>query len=123
VNGHDGNEYFLPHFIRLQLARPKDYVVYLSNPGRFTLDKKLGDKWAEVSENPLGDELAGESETSAILAICPEFSDMSTVPSDEGPPLGRLSHLEKADIYTAIGWYANFPHHHAGRGSLERQPR
>jgi creatinine amidohydrolase len=42
--------------------------------------------------------------------------DDSSLPSDEGLALERLAHLAEAKLYTAIGWYADFPNHYAGQG-------
>jgi creatinine amidohydrolase len=116
VNGHGGNRYFLPHFVMLQLERPRDYVVYLPKPGIGLRDEELRQAWAEMRESKIRDEHAGEGETSMMMAIHPELVDTSTLPSDEGQALNRLSHLEEADLYTAISWYADFPHHYSGQG-------
>ena len=116
LNAHGGNEFFLPHFIRLQLERPKDYVVYLPKPRGFPEDDDLKEAVAGVLQYEATEEHAGEMETSMVLATCPNMVDGSVLPNDRGLPLNRLRHLEEAGVYTAIGWYANFPYHYAGRG-------
>jgi len=116
VNGHGGNRYFLPHFIMLQLERPKEYVVYLPKPDVWRTDEEFAQKWAEMSQSQIRNEHAGEGETSMVMALHPELVDTSTLPTDEGHALGRLNHLDEADLYTAMGWYADFPHHYSGEG-------
>jgi creatinine amidohydrolase len=116
VNGHGGNRYFLPHFIMLQLERPKDYVVYLPKPDVWRHDEESARIWAEMSQSKMRNEHAGEGETSMVMATHPELVDTSMLPTDQGHALNRLSHLEEADLYTAIGWYADFPHHYSGEG-------
>lgn len=118
VNGHGGNRYFLPHFIMLQLERPRDYVVYLPRPDDWAQDEEFVRKMAEMTESKIRNEHAGETETSMVLAIRPELVDRSALPSDQGLAQERLSHLASAKIYTAIGWYADFPNHYAGQGEF-----
>lgn len=116
VNGHGGNRYFLPHFIMLQLERPRDYVAYLLQPDDWARDEEFDRKVAEMSESKIRNEHAGEMETSMIMAVRPELVDHSMLPSDDGLALERLSHLAENRVYTAIGWYADFPNHYAGEG-------
>jgi creatinine amidohydrolase len=116
VNGHGGNRYFLPHFIMLQLERPKDYVVYLLQPDDWARDESFDAQVAQMSESKIRNEHAGELETSMVMAIRPDLVDVSPLPSDEGRARERLSHLAEAKVYTAIGWYADFPNHYAGEG-------
>ncbi|GIK37295.1 MAG: creatinine amidohydrolase [Chloroflexota bacterium] len=116
VNGHGGNRYFLQHFIMLQLERPRDYVVYLPRPDAWNRDEEFARGWEELRESQIRDEHAGEAETSMMLATAPDLVDISMLPTDQGVAQDRLSHLEKRDLYTAIGWYADFPHHYSGRG-------
>lgn len=118
VNGHGGNRYFLPHFIMLQLEHPKDYVVYLPKPDVWAKDEEFTKKVAEMSESKIRNEHAGELETSMVLAVHPQLVDRSTLPSDSGLAQERLAHLAEANVYTAIGWYADFPNHYAGQGEF-----
>lgn len=118
VNAHGGNRHFLQHFIMLQLEQPRDYVVYLPRPDVWARDEAYEAAWAQLRQSTIRDEHAGESETSLMLAIAPELVDTSMLPTDEGVALERLAHLESAKLYTAIGWYADFPHHYSGRGEF-----
>jgi creatinine amidohydrolase len=117
VNGHGGNRHFLPHFMMLQLEQPRDYVVYMPKPGAGMWDETLEKEWAAMRHSQV-DGHAGEIETSMILAIAPELVDSSTLPNDQGQPQERLKAVDEAGLYTAIGWYANFPNHYAGRGEF-----
>ena len=118
VNAHGGNRHFLQHFIMLQLECPRDYVVYLPQPGTWTRDAAFDEAWARMRGSTSRDEHAGESETSTMLAIAPDLVDLAPLPTDEGVPLDRLAHLRDAHLATAIGWYADFPHHYSGRGEF-----
>lgn len=116
LNGHGGNRYFLPHFIMMQLERPRDYVVYLPRPDTWARDEEFTAVIAEMTESQIRNEHAGEMETSMVLAVRPELVDGSVLPSDRGLARERLSHLNEVNVYTAIGWYADFPNHYAGQG-------
>jgi creatinine amidohydrolase len=116
VNGHGGNRFFLPHFMMLQLERPRDYVVYMPKPGMGLRDEELTQAWAKMRQSQIRDEHAGESETSMMLAIKPDLVDRAPLPNDQGRSLDRLKHLDEAGLYTAIGWYADFPYHYSGQG-------
>lgn len=118
VNAHGGNRHFLQHFIMLQLEQPRDYGVYLPRPDNWSRDEAFDAAWAKMRESTIRDEHAGEGETSTMLAIAPELVDLAPLPTDEGVALNRLAHLDEAKLYTAIGWYADFPHHYSGRGEF-----
>lgn len=118
LNAHGGNRHFLPHFVMLQLERPKDYAVYLPSPGVWAQDNEFFKQWIEMRESTNRDEHAGESETSKVLAICPQLVDKSRLPAGDGLPLERLSTLRDLNVQTAIEWYADFPTHYAGEGEF-----
>lgn len=107
VNGHGGNESFLPYFAQSQLASPHDYVVYVLMhgeypPGRPAMKTKV-------------DMHAGESETSHTMISRPDLVHLDRANSESGADLQRL-HLPP-DVYTGIWWYARFPNHYAGDAS------
>ena len=107
VNGHGGNEDFLPYFAQSQLDRPHDYVVYVywwehDEPGRPTEKDKV-------------DMHAGESETAHMMVARPDLLHMNRVGQESGADQHRL-HLPKG-VYTGIWWYAKFPNHYAGDAS------
>jgi creatinine amidohydrolase len=109
VNGHGGNEHLLPFFAQAQLQTPHDYVVYVYRwPGTTGADRpyKPGPK----------DFHAGEGETAHTLIAAPGLVHMDRAQSESGADLGRL-HLPEG-VYTGIWWYASFPNHYSGDGSL-----
>jgi creatinine amidohydrolase len=108
VNGHGGNNNLLPYFAQTQLSSPRDYVVYVYArpqypPGRPPLKSKV-------------DQHAGESETSHTMISRPDLVHMDRARSESGADLNRLD--LPAGVYTGIWWYAKFPDHYAGDGSL-----
>jgi creatinine amidohydrolase len=108
VNGHGGNEYLLPYFGQSQLEKPHDYVVYV--------------QWGH--EEPKGgpekkdtlDMHAGQSETSTMMISHPDLVHMDRAASESGGDQKRVQLPN--DVYTGIWWYARFPNHYSGDGSL-----
>ena len=112
VNTHGGNNHLIHYFAQIQLARRRDYVVYVAQPPYQAEEPATAAQWETVI-----DDHAGERETSMILAIHPELVRPETLPSDgEGMPLGRLKALADQGIYTGIWWYADNPTHYNGDG-------
>jgi creatinine amidohydrolase len=111
-NGHGGNNSFLPYFCQTQLASSRDYAVYLfvstENVEEDPAVKKLIRSKLDMH--------AGERETSVMLAINPSLVHLDQAKAESGEDLQRLAHLPH--VYTAIWWYARFPNHYAGEGSL-----
>jgi creatinine amidohydrolase len=109
VNGHGGNESLLPYFAQTQLARPHDYVVYVLP----IVEPPPGGP-ASKSKGP--DMHAGEGETSSMLIARPDLVHMDRANQESGADQARL-HLPE-ELYTAIWWYARFPEHYSGNGSV-----
>jgi len=111
VSGHGGNNSFLPYFCQAQLARRKDYAVYLYRP--------TGDPEAEARVRKMRKTTAGghadEEETAVMLANRPELVHLERAKDQSGADQKRLTELP--DFYTGIWWYASFPNHYAGDGS------
>lgn len=108
VNGHGGNESLLPYFAQSQLQTQHDYVVYVyrwhSNyPGRPAEHSKI-------------DMHAGESETAHTMVSRPDLVHQDRATQESGADEARL-HLPEG-VYTGIWWYARFPNHYAGDGSV-----
>jgi creatinine amidohydrolase len=109
VNGHGGNEHLLPFFAQSQLEKRHDYVVYVlvrvETPPGGPAAKSTGPDWH-----------AGEAETSTMLIAHPELVHQDRAKSESGADLGRQKLPD--DLYTGIWWYARFPNHYSGDGSL-----
>jgi creatinine amidohydrolase len=109
-SAHGGNGALAPFFAQSQLGSPRDYVVYVATPRLTpTEEAALQALWS----TPLGDH-AGETETSAMLAIRPDLVHMERIIAGEGAPRDRLKALAEQGAYTAIWWYADYPTHYAG---------
>ncbi len=111
VNAHGGNDNLIHYFAQIQLASPRDYVVYIAEPAYSQEDEaEINAQW-ETSV----DGHAGERETSAILCIRPDLVKRETIPSDEeGLPKKRLKHLRDLNFDMGIWWYADHPSHYCG---------
>src|SRR5579885_2827279 len=108
VNGHGGNEHLLPFFAQSQLAKPHDYVVYI-------FDVRSPETGGPVKTDKL-DMHAGESETSKMMVARPDLVHKDRASSESGADEHRLNLPDT--LYTGIWWYARFPNHYSGDGSL-----
>src|SRR5579872_5086791 len=115
VNGHGGNENLLPFFAQTQLEKPHDYVVYVLP----VLEAPPAGPPAKKSSIP--DMHGGESETSKMLIARPDLVHMDRAKQESGADQARLSLPD--DLYTAIWWYARFPNHYSGDGSVATKER
>src|SRR5260221_4574506 len=114
VNAHGGNGSLIRFFAQMQLASPRDYVVYVAEPPLSPEDEvTVKSQWQTTVDGH-----ACESETSAIMAIRPDLVHADQLRSDgEGMPLERLKALQDAGVNTGIWWYADHPTHYRGDGS------
>ena len=108
VNGHGGNNSMLPFFAQSQLASPRDYMVYVyglptPHAGRPAMTDKL-------------DMHAGQSETAHTMISRPDLVHPDRAGSESGADRHRLK--LPPNVYTGIWWYARFPDHYSGDGSL-----
>jgi len=115
VNGHGGNNYFLPYFCQAQLSSYRDYVVVLFSPES---DSTVIQKVNALRKTKTGGH-AGETETSMMLSHRPDLTHVEQGKDQSGESQKRLSHLKY--IYTGIWWYADYPNHYAGDGSEASQ--
>jgi creatinine amidohydrolase len=109
VNGHGGNEHLLPFFAQAQLDRPHDYVIYV-------LDGERSRPGGPPKKSTGIDYHAGENETSNTIATHPELVHLDRASSESGADQKRAPLPET--IYTGIWWYARFPNHYSGDGSV-----
>jgi len=108
VNGHGGNNHLLPYFAQTQLEKPHDYVVYI-------FDQRVPATGGPAKKTTI-DQHAGESETSKMLIVRPDLVHMDRAKSESGDD---QHHVNLPDgVYTGIWWYAKFPDHYAGDGSV-----
>ena len=109
VNGHGGNESLLPFFAQAQLETQHDYVVYVY----WWHAGNAPDRPKEHSKNDMH---AGESETAHTLISRPDLVHLDRAGQESGADENRL-HLPEG-LYTGIWWYAKFPNHYSGDGSV-----
>jgi creatinine amidohydrolase len=113
VNGHGGNVHLLPFFAQAQLESPHDYIVYIfmrpshdDAPGRPPMK----------SAGKAVDFHAGEGETSRTIVARPDLVHLDRAKDESGTDQARQKLPES--LYTGIWWYARFPNHYAGDGSV-----
>lgn len=111
VNGHGGNNSFLPFFCQAQLARRRDYAVFLFQPAT---DPETDAEIQQLRKTTM-DMHGGDIETSTMLAHRPDLVDLAAVGTQSGADQARLDGLK--DAYTAIWWFARFPNHYGGDAS------
>ncbi len=111
VNGHGGSDQFLHYFCQAQLARNKDYAVFLFEP---SADPSREAKLKGLRKTTI-DGHAGEEETSTMLAHRPDLVRLDRAGDESGEDQKRLAGLKHA--YTGIWWYANQPYHYRGVGA------
>jgi creatinine amidohydrolase len=109
VNGHGGNEHLLPLFGQSQLNTPHDYVVYV-------LDGERSKPGGPAKKAAGIDYHAGENETSNVMVSHPDLVHIDRAASESGADQKRQSLPE--NLYTGIWWYARFPNHYSGDGSV-----
>jgi len=107
MNGHGGNTYFLQYFCQSQLAKPKDYAVYLFTP---SIDAEMQEKISSMRKSGIGGH-ADEVETSTMLAINPDLVKLDRATSESGLDKKRL---QLDNTFTGIWWYSKYPNHYAG---------
>ncbi len=113
VNGHGGNESLLPFFAQTQLEKPHDYVVYVLP----IVDPPPGGPPKKTTLDLHG----GEQETGKMLITRPDLVHMDRARSESGDDQARLKLPD--ELYTAIWWYARFPNHYSGDGSVATAER
>jgi creatinine amidohydrolase len=109
VNGHGGNEHLLPYFAQAQLDKPHDYVVYV-------LDGERSKPGGPAKKSSGIDYHAGENETSNTMVSHPDLVHLDRAKNESGKDQKRLKLPD--ELYTGIWWYARFPNHYSGDGSV-----
>ncbi len=111
VNGHGGNNNFLPFFCQSQLAEEKDYAVVWFQPEE---SNALTEKIQSLRTTTTGGH-ADEEETSMMLIAREDLVHADRATRQSGEDQARLKDLPYG--YTGIWWYAKYPNHYAGDGS------
>ena len=114
VNGHGGNNNFLPFFGLTQLEKPRDYCVVLFKP---ETSSEVAEKVKKLKESKNGGH-AGETETSTMLVSRPDLVHKDRTKDQSGEDQARLDHIPTN--FTGIFWYAQYPNHYAGDGSYAK---
>ena len=114
VNGHGGNNNFIPFFCQSQLAAEKDYSVIWFRPDE---GEDLMKKVQKLRTTTTGGH-ADEEETSMMLAVRPDLVQAELANLQSGEDKARLKDLPYG--YTGIWWYASYPNHYAGNGSTPK---
>src|SRR5580698_10325143 len=109
VNGHGGNESLLPFFAQSQLQIPHDYVVYV-------YWWHAGDAAGRPKLHSHNDMHAGESETAHTMISRPDLVHLDRAGQESGADQNRDP--LPPGVYTGIWWYAKFPNHYSGDGSV-----
>jgi creatinine amidohydrolase len=112
VNGHGGNEHLLPLFAQSQMDKPHDYVVY-------ALDGERSRPGGPAKKSTGIDYHAGENETANTMVSRPDLVHLDRASSESGADEKRVNLPET--VYTGIWWYARFPNHYSGDGSVARK--
>jgi creatinine amidohydrolase len=112
VNGHGGNEHLLPLFAQAQMDKPHDYVVYV-------LDGERSRPGGPARKSTGIDYHAGENETANTMVSRPDLVHLDRAASESGADEKRINLPET--LYTGIWWYARFPNHYSGDGSVARR--
>ena len=112
LNGHGGNESFLPFFAQQFPGLERPYAVYTY------FAHKISDEQLKVIREKSGEENMGEHagflETALIMHLCPALVHLERQNKTESASLDRLKKLEDSGVFSGFNWYAKYPHHFAG---------
>jgi len=112
LNGHGGNNCFLPFFVQEFPALKRPYAVYTRFAHDMTEEQQKA-IYASSGESNMGDH-AGFSETSLMMYLRPELVHLERAKILEGVSLDRLKELQDQGTVTGFDWYSKYPHHFAG---------
>ena len=112
LNGHGGNEYFLPFFAQQFPGLNRSYAVYTYYATKKSVEQ-LKEIKARSGEENMG-EHAGFSETALIMYLQPGLVKMDRIKVSESNSMDRLKDLEDLKAFSGFDWYAKYPYHFAG---------
>ena len=112
LNGHGGNEFFLPFFAQQFPGLNRPYAVYTRFVHNITGDqlKAIQSRSGVIDMGAH----AGFLETALMMHLRPELVHMDRVKVSESESLERLKNIEAQNIFSGFNWYAKYPHHFAG---------
>ena len=112
VDGHGGNTNFLRYFMQSRLENYHPYITYYFNVGEKSPEfwQKYQNKFGVVKESGH----ACEFETATFMEINDSLLKMDRIEPEETKAKHRLDHIRDAELYTGIGWYADYPAQIAG---------
>jgi creatinine amidohydrolase len=114
INGHGGNPQLIRYFVQTQMEKDRGYAVFFHEP---QMESSVREKVSKMRKSdPATDQHGGEYETSILLHMRPELVKLDRAKSESGENQARLNELP--NVYTAIWWYASYPFHYAGEGSV-----
>ena len=114
INGHGGNPQLIRYFVQTQMEKDRGYAVFFHEP---QMESSVREKVSKMRKSdPATDQHGGEYETSILLHMRPELVKLDRAKSESGENQARLNELQ--NVYTAIWWYASYPFHYAGEGSV-----
>lgn len=109
LNGHGGNEFFLPFFAQQFPALNRPYAVYTRFVHCYT-NEQIKEIESHCNGSQVGDH-AGFSETSLMMHLRPELVHLEKQDVSESVSMERLKELRELGVFTAFDWYAEYPHH------------
>lgn len=112
LNGHGGAINFMNYFAQSRLEKYHPYIVYVFRA--HTRNAKQHQEYVEKFGAPNGSGHADIMETSEIMYTNPKTIHLDRIIAEETKPLLRNEFLAANGIFTAIGWYGNYPYHIAG---------
>ena len=112
LDGHGGNECFLPFFAQQLPGLNRPYAVYTYFTHRISEEQRKAIQ-THTGETAMG-EHAGFSETSLMMHLRPDLVHLEKQKAAESVSMERLKNLEDMGVFSGFNWYANYPHHFAG---------
>ena len=112
LNGHGGAINFLNYFAQSRLEKYHPYIVYIYRA--HTRTPQQHQQFLDMNGPLNGSGHADIMETSEIMYTNPDTIHLEKIKSEETKPLLRNEFLAENRIFTAIGWYGNYPYHIAG---------
>lgn len=113
LNSHGGAINFMNYFAQSRLEKYHPYIVYVYRA--HTLTESQRKEFLKLNGGPLkGSGHADLMETSEILYTNNETVHLDRIDPSQTQPLLRNEFLAENNVFTAIGWYGNYPYHIAG---------